>query len=140
MRRKLPGRCTVALLVSIVAGCATPTEDQGVVIAVRNESTTALRCTILFGHWVEQTVGTISPGASLDIGLQRQGSDGALFVGRDDGRKMMVENLVCGPLADWWERRGDIPLVAVRAGGATRFTAVCTVSGKTRCTSPQAQR
>lgn len=139
MRRALLRHCAIALLVSITAGCATPRQDESVVIAIYNDSNTELRCTILFGHWVEQKVGTIAPGASLDIAMQRQGSDGALFVPRYDGRKMMVENLVCGPLVDWWERRADIPLLALRGGSETRFATACSVSGRTRCTSPEAQ-
>ena len=105
-------------------------------MAVVNDGSEPLRCTILFGHWVEQGVGTVDVGTVLNISMRRQASDGALYVPRYDGRKMMVENLVCGPLENWWERRSDIALLPLRAGGVQQLRTVCRVVGRARCSPP----
>lgn len=147
-----PGRRRVAdrlvlpillLLATAVVGCAErelSSPDREVRIAVANDGGEPLRCTILFGHWVEQDAGIVAAGAVLQVPMHRQTSDGALYVPRYDGRKMMVENLVCGPLDRWWERRSDIALVAVRAGTTARFRASCRVTDRARCSALEAAR
>lgn len=111
-------------------------ETVEVGLSIANEGATPLRCTILFGHWVEQGIGTVMPGDRLDVVMRRQRSDGALFVPRDDGRRMMVENLICGPMTGWWERRADIALLPVRASGQTRFDVACRMGSRALCTDP----
>jgi hypothetical protein len=135
----------VAVLLALaVAGCTSHrwssagTADETVTLAVANDGAEVLRCTILFGHWVEQGAGTVAPGDVLAVEFRRQESDGALYVPRYDGRKMMVENLICGPLEQWWERRADIPLLPLRAGTAQRFQASCRIMDRATCTLPAA--
>lgn len=133
------------LLALAVAGCTSHrwssagTADETVTLVVANDGTEALRCTILFGHWVEQGAGSVAPGDVLAVAFHRQASDGAIYVPRYDGRRMMVENLICGPLAQWWERRADIPLLPLRAGSAQRFRASCRITDRATCTSPAAE-
>jgi hypothetical protein len=136
----------VAVLLGLtIAGCTSHrwsnagAADDDVTLVVANGGDQALRCTILFGHWVEQGIGTIAPGDVAEITMWRQRSDGALYVPRADGRKMMMENLVCGPLTGWWERRADIPLLALRAGTARHFAATCHMETCARCSEPVAQ-
>lgn len=144
MACRILSSCAAALLALAVAGCTTHpwpsagAADVTVTLAVANDGDEALRCTILFGHWVEQGAGTIALGGLLEVAFRRQGSDGALYVPRYDGRRMMVENLVCGPLQQWWERRADIPLLPLRAGAASRFHASCRVADRATCTAPVA--
>lgn len=132
---------TVAAMASL-GGCAGQggtTADVPVRLAIDNRGSEPLRCTILFGHWVEQGVGTIAPGEIAEVAMWRQHGDGALYVPRTDGRKMMMENLVCGPSTGWWERRADIPLLGLRAGTSLRFTATCRVEARALCSEPAAQ-
>lgn len=133
------------LLGVAVAGCASHSwpnagaGDERVILAIANEGAEALRCTILFGHWVEQGAGTIAPGGTLEIAMRRQHADGALYVPRADGRKMMMENVICGPLSGWWERRADVSLLTLRADAARRFAASCRMETRARCTGPVPQ-
>lgn len=146
--RSTPGRIGATLLAILLGACAAaPAEQQGdleVTLTVANDGTAPLRCMLIFGHWVELDAGRIAPGASLALALRRQASDGALYVPRYDGRKMMLENLICGPLLDWWPRRADIPLLPLRATAAPRFAASCHltegVAGRAACTSPRPAR
>jgi hypothetical protein len=129
----------IALLALSLAGCTDrrwSTAEEAVRIEIANAAGEPLRCTILFGHWVEQGAGTAGPGGVLDVAMWRQPSDGALYVPRYDGRKMMVENLVCGPLEQWWERRSDIPLLLPRAGAARTYRASCEITDRARCSAP----
>jgi hypothetical protein len=117
----------------------TPPDDEAVVLSLRNDSGEPLRCRILFGHWVEQDLGHIAPGTERELALRRQRSDGALFLPRDsDGRRMMIENLVCGPSQGWWERRADISLVPLRAGAEPHFVTSCVVTDRVHCPVPVA--
>lgn len=135
----------IALLGLAVAGCAplrgpgAGAADDSVILAVANDGAEELRCTILFGHWVELGVGSIAPGGVVEIAMRRQRGDGALYVPRADGRKMMMENVICGPLSGWWERRADIPLLTLRADPARRFDASCRMETRTRCSGPVPQ-
>ena len=148
MREVSPFRSTawvaLALVAATLSACTahrvpTKAQDEEVVLSLRNVGEKTLRCTILFGHWVEQGVGSIAPGAPLSIELWRQASDGALYVPRYDGRRMMIENLICGPLTDWWTRRADVSLLPLRGGAARRYTASCAVSAQTICGQPVAE-
>lgn len=125
-----------AMLCGCAAGGASRADgDTDVTLTIANIGTAPLRCTILFGHWVEQGAGTVAPGATLAVSMRRQAADGALYVPRYDGRRMYVENLVCGPLSDWWVRRADLPLLPVRAGAAARFGADCRMAARAECTA-----
>ncbi len=136
----------LAWLLAASPGCAFHSppaaghDDVEVTLRLANAGDEPLRCGILFGHWVEQDLGRVPPGGALDIVLRRQSADGGLFVPRAaDGRRMMVENLICGPLAGWWERRADVTLLPLRAGKAVHFDATCAVGTRTRCSAPVAQ-
>ncbi len=134
-----------ALLGLAVAGCTSQrwpsgdTADDRVTLAIANDGAEALRCTILFGHWVEQGIGKIAAGDVVEVAMWRQRSDGALYVPRADGRRMMIENMVCGPLSGWWERRADIPLLTLRASAARRFASSCRMETRARCDGPAPQ-
>ncbi len=141
-------RIGALLLAGLLGACAAaPAADGGdldVSLTVANDGAAPLRCMLIFGHWVELDAGQIAPGGSLAVALRRQASDGALYVPRYDGRKMMLENLVCGPLRDWWPRRADIPLLPLRATAAPRFAASCHLTGgadgRAVCTPPETAR
>ena len=142
---RLAVACLV-LLLAILPGCATQSPqaagrgDVEVTLRLANAGDEPLRCAILFGHWVEQDLGRVPPGDTLDVVLRRQSPDGGLFVPRGaDGRPMMVENLICGPLAGWWEGRADVTLLPLRAGRDLRYDATCAVATEARCRAPVAR-
>jgi hypothetical protein len=126
----------IVIAAGLLTGCAT---SAPVSLTVANDAGEPLRCTILFGHWIEQDAGTVASGDRLLVAMRRQDEDGALYVERGDGRRMMVENLVCGPLDDWWERHDDIALLPLRASPAHSFDARCGLQdGGASCSLPSA--
>lgn len=132
MKFKILSCFVAAAGIGLVTGCA----SEQVSLAVYNASSQPLRCTILFGHWIEQGAGAVLPEQGLRVALRRQNEDGALYIRRDDGRKMMIENFVCGPVEDWWERRADIPLLPLRTSGEQDFVAFCRMEDRAECTGP----
>jgi hypothetical protein len=88
--------------------------DDPVTLRIANEGAQTLRCVVLFGHWVTRDLGTIDTGASRDLAMMRDPGDGSLYVRRDDGRKLMIENVVCGADRAWTETLGQVPLLPLR--------------------------
>jgi len=80
---------------------------------------------ILFGHWITQDVGPIAPGGSAQVAMWRGQPPGALYIPRFDGRKMMIENLICGSDAAWAETYDQIPIAALRDSTAAGFRTSC---------------
>ena len=95
--------------------------DAQVTLSITNEAQEPLRCQIMFAHFVVTEAGTIPPAGKLAIALSRQDSDGALWIARADGRRMMIETIECGAAARWAETRGQIPLLPARAGRESRY-------------------
>ncbi len=95
-----------------------------------------MRCMILFAHFVATDTGTIRPNGELSIAMFRQGGDGALWIPRADGRRMMIETIDCGSALRWAETRGQISLLPARAGRDGRYGARCRLSGSVACDDP----
>ena len=95
-----------------------------------------MRCQILFAHFVVTEAGTIPPGGDLSIAMSRQDSDGALWIPRADGRRMMIETIDCGAATRWAETRGQISLLPARAGREARYGARCRLNGTVACDDP----
>lgn len=110
--------------------------DPAVDLSIVNAGPGALRCLILFGHWVTQDIGPIAPGARMRISMRRGEPPGALYIPRFDGRKMMIENILCGAAADWAATSDQIPLQPVRAATAGRFQTSCQLAAKVACSMP----
>ena len=124
-----------ALFLSVVARPAVAA-DAGVELVIANAGDQPLRCMILFGHWVTQDVGPIAAGGSATVSMWRGQPPGALYIPRFDGRKMMIENLICGSDADWAETYDQVPMQTVRDGAAARLRTDCRLAGKVACTPP----
>lgn len=126
------------LLVSVVFTGKAAAADPAVDLSIRNDGPAALRCMILFGHWITQDVGPIAPGGSAQVAMWRGQPPGALYIPRFDGRKMMIENLICGSDAAWAETYDQIPIASLRDGTAARFQTGCKPAsgptGKIACT------
>lgn len=112
-------------LVSCATGARTGA-DQPVSITLTNAGSEALRCRLMFGHWVERDLGVVAAGASTRVDATQAAADGALYVLRADGaRKMMIETLACGREGDWMASRGQVDLAPIRSVRARSATARC---------------
>jgi hypothetical protein len=108
--------------------------DDAVTLRIANDGAEPLRCAVLFGHWVTLELGVIDVGASQALAMKRDAGDGSLYVLREDGRKMMIENVVCGADRSWTETRGQIPLLPVRAGRDRAPWISCRIDDRLTCT------
>jgi len=132
MTRGIPA---ILLALALSAGAA-EAADPAVALSIRNDGPVALRCMILFGHWITQDVGPIPPGASAQVSMWRGQPAGALYIPRFDGRKMMIENLICGSDAAWAETYDQIPLLPLRDSAAAGFSTACRPAGRIACSAP----
>ena len=129
------GMATIVLALALSTGMARAA-DPAVALSIRNDGPVALRCMILFGHWITQDVGPILPGASANVSMWRGQPPGALYIPRFDGRKMMIENLVCGSDAAWAETYDQIPWLPLRDSAAAGFRTACRPAGRIACSAP----
>jgi len=126
----------VALALPSLPARAAGLDSHDVILSITNASGEPMRCQILFGHFVVTEAGTIPPGGDLAIALFRQDSDGALWIARADGRRMMIETIDCGAAARWTETRRQIPLLPARAGREPRYGTTCRLEGAVTCEEP----
>jgi hypothetical protein len=126
----------VAALLPFVAR-AGGSGDQPVMLSIANEGPGPLRCLVMFAHFVTTDVGTVAPGAEVSISMSRQNSDGALWIARADGRKMMIETIECGAAARWAETRGQVSLLPLRAGHDQRYHSRCRGGSAEFCADPR---
>ena len=110
--------------------------DPAVELVIANAGDQPLRCMILFGHWVTQDVGPISAGRSATVSMWRGQPAGALYIPRFDGRKMMIENVICGGQAAWAESLDQIRLSPLRESAGSRFATSCSGVGRVSCSAP----
>jgi hypothetical protein len=138
--RRPKGWAAIALVVAALlpfAAHAGGSGDQPVMLSIANEGPGPLRCMVLFAHFVTTDVGTVAPDAEVSISMFRQNSDGALWIARADGRKMMIETIECGAAARWAETRGQVSLLPVRAGHDQRYHSRCRGGSAEFCADPR---
>ncbi|HUL04939.1 MAG TPA: hypothetical protein VLV76_01310 [Candidatus Acidoferrum sp.] len=136
-----PGGRLSALVVSAVLAWASPSlplgaagpDSHDVALSIANAGGEPLRCQILFAHFVVTEAGIVPPGGDLAIAMSRQDSDGALWIARADGRRMMIETIECAAAARWAGTRGQIPLLPARAGRDARYATLCRLHGAVVC-------
>jgi hypothetical protein len=139
----LSSLCRAALCLVPLAALPAPVArpalaaDLPVEIAIANAGDQPLRCMILFGHWITQDLGVVAPGGAEKVAMSRGQPPGALYIPRFDGRKMMIENIVCGGLAAWGESLGQIPLLPIRSSAAARFAVACRLADRVGCGAPR---
>jgi hypothetical protein len=117
--------------VLVLTSCAMNTShDRPVTLHLTNTGAEPLQCRLMFGHWVDRDLGRLAAGQSVDIAMSQQGSDGALFVLRDDGaRRMMIETINCGRDGDWMATFGQVDLAPARRARPVEITASCEAPG-----------
>jgi hypothetical protein len=128
----------IAIAITSLAGIrpAVAADDLQTVLTIHNDSSEALKCVILFGHWVTQDIAEIAPKQSGPVPLMRAAKDGALYVPRFDGRHMMVERIACGRPAGWWESLGDIQLLPLREKAIRASETSCQMQQRASCLLP----
>jgi hypothetical protein len=114
------------------------TPDAAVTLHIANDGAQALRCVLLFGHWVTLELGIIDAGGSHVLAMLRDAGDGSLYIARDDGRAMMIENVVCGADRAWTETLGQISLLPLRESREREFQTSCRIDDRLNCTPPRA--
>ena len=121
-----PCRMIVLLMLAVTACTNDISADRPVTLRLTNSGAETMSCRLMFGHWVDRDLGRLAPGESVDIAITQQGSDGALFVLRDDGaRRMMIETINCGRDGDWLGTFGQVDLAPARAARAAGIDAAC---------------
>jgi len=126
----------LALTLPLSPARAAAPDSHDVTLSIANDGDEPIRCLILFAHWVVTEAGTIPPGGALAVAMSRQDSDGALWIARADGRRMMIETVQCGAAARWAETRGQIPLLPARAGRDAAYRTTCRLGGTVVCADP----
>lgn len=122
----LPCRMIVLLMLAVTACTNDVSPDRPVALHLTNSGAETMSCRLMFGHWVDRDLGRLAPGEGVDIAITQQGSDGALFVLRDDGaRRMMIETVICGRDGDWMGTFGQVDLAPARAARAAGINAAC---------------
>ena len=129
-RRALGGAVSACLLWPALSSASGP---DGLVLSVEAEQARALRCVMVMAHFMSAELGEVVPGMPLDIGLQRDASQGTLFVLSDDGRRQMVENIICGAADDWSATRSDLALQDLRHATETHAVFRCRIEGRVQC-------
>ena len=125
------------LCAALLSSCASSAQDQPVTLSLTNAGTEALRCRLMFGHWVDRDLGELAPGDVTDLAMTQAASDGALYVMRADGeRKMMIETIQCAQSGDWIQNFGQVDFAPIRSRRAQAIEASCAApvgGGRTIC-------
>jgi hypothetical protein len=113
-------------LLGACAGATDRLDSAPVTISLANHGTEAIDCRLMFGHWVDRDLGTLSPGDVVEMAVEQQPSDGGLFVMRPDGHaRMMIETILCGQYPDWPASVGQVDLAPARRQPVAAIAASC---------------
>lgn len=125
------------LCLAIAARPAFAATDLKTVLSIRNDSGEPLKCVILYGHWITTDIAEIAPGSVQHVDIMRAAKDGALYIPRFDGRRMMIERIACGRVDSWWESSGDIPLLPLREAAEASSETRCRLAARADCSVPR---
>jgi hypothetical protein len=134
-------RSATFALAAVVGACSTssPTGPEApVALRIVNRGSGPIHCMVNFGHWVTQDLGVIEKNGAKTVQFHRQPSDGALYIPRADGQRlMMIENVFCSAMDDSAASRGQVPLLAIQSGQAHRYSSVCRAGEPVQCEVPE---
>jgi len=136
MTRLSSGLAVIAVLLALVGTARADTGLEQVELTILNQDTSTIRCVVVLAHFVSHDVPVIVPGARATLSMMRDPGDGSLSLDRHDGRRMMVENVLCGRASDWTATRSDVPMLALRAEGVLVWETACRVRDRLVCTQP----
>jgi len=133
LRRLLP-------LLLLIACAPVAAQPAPVALTLANGGDAALRCQVIYAHWVTGELPVLAPGGVARLQAQRDPATREIFVPREgDGRRLMVEEILCGADADWSATLTHIDLEAVKRGAAAAFDLTCDLAGRVACTPWQAR-
>jgi hypothetical protein len=132
---RLRRACSASLLI-VLAAISLVTQASAITLSIKNDDLRALRCTVLFAHWVTIDVGRIAAGEVATVAMTRGREPGSLYIPRFDGRPMMIENIICGADPDWSNSVDQLPLIAVRDSAASSYEIACRAAPRIVCTAP----
>ena len=95
--------------------------------------TSSLACQLVLAHFVTQDIALIPAGGETAISLERDLDDGTLIYRHDGGRRMAVENILCGLATNWQGTRADLNLAALRTGQRAKLRIICEASKALSC-------
>jgi len=124
---------TVGAIAVLLAVGQADAEVRSMTLDLGNSGDRALRCLMVIAHFMSDELGTIAPGERLAVAFQRDDADGSLFVRSNDGRRKMIENIVCGASDDWSQTRGDVPLLPLRSTHSPRALITCRLGPRLTC-------
>ncbi len=92
---------------------------------VNATATSRLGCQLVLAHFVTLDLAPILAGDETVITLDRDLNDGTLIYRHDGGRRMAVENILCGIAANWRATRADLNIAELRAGRRANLRIIC---------------
>ena len=130
---KILSLCVLFALVaifSIAAETVSAAEPAGPSAPVRLEvvngtNASHLRCQLVFAHFVTLEFAPVFAGNNIVIRLRRDMDDGTLIYQRSGGRRMAVENILCGITGNWQATRNDLNMTALRQGQRADLRFLC---------------
>jgi hypothetical protein len=129
------------LLPLLLLACApVAAQPAPVALTLANTAGEALRCQVIYAHWVTGELPPLAPGGAATLQARRDPTTREVFVPRDgDGRRLMVEEILCGADADWSATLTHIDLEAVKRGEAAAFDLTCDLADRVACAPWQAR-
>jgi hypothetical protein len=129
------------VVAGLLAACtaASQTSDPEVLIRITNAGAAPLQCQVKFGHWVDRDLGPLTTN-QVSMTVRQQPKDGALYVMREDGQRlMMVENIFCAQKDNWQATVGQMDLAVVRRARPKEVSVSCALpeaGGRVSCAEP----
>lgn len=124
----------VALLFGPLPGARA--ELAEVALTIDNQDAGPLRCVAVLAHFVSHDLPVVAPGGQTTLVMLRDSADGSLSLSGHDGRRMMLENLLCGRVGTWTATRGEVPILPVRAMTARALETHCRIDDRLSCSQP----
>jgi hypothetical protein len=122
------------LLPLLLCFATAPVVAEEVALTLANDGARTLRCQIIYAHWVTADLPVLGAGRSVAFTVQRDAATRELFVPREpDGRRMMLEGVLCGADADWGRTLTLLDLEAVTRGADLAFERRCAIETALSC-------
>ncbi|MDP6590752.1 MAG: hypothetical protein QF449_05135 [Alphaproteobacteria bacterium] len=118
------------MALAMMPGAGLATEPTGPSAPVRLEIVNAtaaphLLCRLVLAHFVTEDLAPIGAGDEAVIELRRDADDGTLIYRPGGGRRMAVENILCGLAGNWQASRADLNLAELRGGQRAHLRITC---------------
>lgn len=121
-------------LLALLCLLATPALADEISLSVANDGARTLRCQIIYAHWVTGDLPTVGASSAAAFTVQRDPATRELFVPRQpDGRRMMLEGVLCGADDDWGGTLTLLDLEVPKRSDALAFERRCAMDGQLAC-------